>query len=225
LINPEPVPAAIFTYMPIAINFNYRRMSMRLLRIATIFLCIAFVAGTSYSQQNGMFGVRGGIGTDIGGGIAYGGTLLYMFSPNASPVEVGLTIFGGSFEETTEEFHTYEETTDIMVVAVTANWLFSYKLNAPGLFFTAGAGVGAISVDWEERSDGDSSLGTPLAGGGSKQSEDGTSAGFIASIGIGQNFGGGMDIRFEIPVFFMPGAPGSASTIAPTFTLMLGLHF
>ncbi len=88
-----------------------------------------------------------------------------------------------------------------------------------------GAGFAAVSVEWEEKSDTDISLGTPLPGGGSKQSEEGTAGGTVLNVGAGYNFGGNVDIRAEIPVIIIAGAPGEASAVVPTFTATLGIRF
>lgn len=192
------------------------------------FIILAMVlvyVGTGISANPGSFGIRAGIGTDISGGIAYGGGINYLFETSSNPVEVGLVVYGGSFEETTEEFHTYTEKTDILVIGVMANYLFNYQKDKQGLFFLLGGGIGAVSVEWEESSPTDESLGPPLAGGGSKQTDEGSSAGFVLDLGIGYKFNGPVDMRFEIPIIIITGAPEKASSIAPTFTLSLGVRF
>ena len=131
----------------------------------------------------------------------------------------------GSFEETTEEFHTYEETTDVLVIGALANYLISYDQGEPGIFVVAGFGLASVSVEWEERSSGDVSLGTPLPGGGSMQSEDGSAAGTVFNLGVGNTFKGGFDIRLETPIIVSFSAPGEASSVIPTVIATAGFRF
>jgi hypothetical protein len=173
----------------------------------------------------GSIGIRAGIGTDINLGLAYGGGINYLLDLKGSAVELGFVVFGGHSEETTEEFNTYTEKTDVLVFGVLSNYLFGYKLKKSSLFGVIGLGFAAISVDWEESSPNDISLGTPLPGGGSKQSSDGTGAGSVFNLGFGMSFNGGLDIRAEAPVIFIFGPPGSASSIVPTFMATIGYHF
>lgn len=179
----------------------------------------------STSSNKGTFGIRGGIGTDLTGGIVYGGALNYLFAPNVSPFEIAIVIFGGSFEETTEEFHTYTEKTDIFVYGLLGNYLINYMGQNKGVFFLFGTGFGMIDVTWEESSTGDVSLGTPLPGGGSKQSAEASSFALILNLGLGYKFNPKIDARFEIPMFIITSVPGNASSFAPTFTLTLGVRF
>ena len=176
-------------------------------------------------SKSGSIGVRAGVGTDINLGLAYGGGINYLINLNTSAIELGFVVFGGHSEETTEEFNTYIEKTDVMVFGVLANYLYRYKLKKSGLFGVIGLGFAAISVEWEESSPNDISLGTPLPGGGSKQSSDGTGAGSVFNLGFGMAFDGGFDIRAEAPVIFIFGPPGGASAIIPTFMATIGYHF
>ncbi len=183
------------------------------------------VSNNPASNKSSSIGIRAGIGTDINLGLAYGGGLNYLFNLNSNAFELGFVVFGGHSEETTEDFNTYIEKTDIMVFGVLANYLYGYKLKKSGLFGVIGLGFAAISVEWEESSPNDISLGTPLPGGGSKQSSDGTGAGSVFNLGFGMAFNGGLDIRVEAPVIFIFGPPGGASSIIPTFMATIGYHF
>ena len=164
-------------------------------------------------NESGSIGIRAGIGTDINLGLAYGGALNYLMNLNQNAVEIGLVVFGGSSEETTEDYNTYTEKTDVLVYGVLANYLFGYELKKSCFFGLVGFGFSAISVEWEESSPDDESLGTPLPGGGSKQSEDATAAGSVFNLGFGIGFDGGFDIRAEAPIIFIFDAPGDASSI------------
>jgi|WetSurMetagenome_2_1015567.scaffolds.fasta_scaffold14044_4 hypothetical protein len=178
-----------------------------------------------FSIKSGSIGIRAGVGTDINLGLAYGGGINYLINLNNNAIELGFVVFAGHSEETTEEFNTYIEKTDVMVFGVLANYLYGYKLKKSGLFGVIGLGFAGISVDWEESSPNDISLGTPLPGGGSKQSSDGTGAGSVFNLGFGMAFNGGLDIRAEAPVIFIFGPPGGASAIIPTFMATIGYHF
>jgi opacity protein-like surface antigen len=194
---------------------------MKLFSPIMVFFVLILLTSSMMSQS---FGIRGGIGTDITGGIAYGGSINYQFPAGNNWLEVGPIFYIGHFEETTEEFHTYEETTDLTVFGVMANYLINYPTES-GVFFVVGAGFAAVSVEWEETSETDVSLGTPLPGGGSKQSEDGTAGGTVLNVGAGYKFSGNVDARAEIPVIIIAGAPGEASAVAPTFTITVGFRF
>jgi len=186
------------------------------------------VLGTSatHAQTSPKIGLRAGIGTDVNLGIAYGAGGNFIITRPNNSVELGIVVFGGSFEETTEEaINTYEETTDLIVFGIMANYLIGYQPEQPGTFFVAGVGLASVSVEWEERSDTDVSLGTPLPNGGSMQSEDGSAAGSVFNLGVGKSFKGGVDIRLEVPVIFVFSAPGEASSVIPTAMATIGFRF
>lgn len=194
--------------------------------------CLAvLVAGPLQAQEAaeaekpGVFGIRLGIGTDIQGGIAYGGQVNYTLFKANNAFELGLGVFGGKFEETSDNgFNIYEEETTIFVIGAIGNYLFNWSMEKSGPYFVAGLGVGAVSVEWEERSPTDTSLGTPLPGGGSMQSEEGSGAGIIINFGIGHRFSENFDLRAQIPTFFFD-APGDASGVVPTITVTAGFNF
>lgn len=189
-------------------------------------LTLVLAAPLALGQITDGAGARGGIGTDINGGIAYGGELNYTKGFGKNAVQFGLSVFGGSFDETSDNgFNTYDETTDIFVVGVIANVLFQYSMDSPGPYFVLGAGFGSVSVDWEERSATDTSLGTPLPGGGSMQAEDATAGGSILNLGIGHRFTEKFDLRAQVPTFFVFGGPDGASATIPTFTITAGVQF
>jgi len=178
-----------------------------------------------YSSGSGSIGIRAGVGTDINLGLAYGGGINYLLYLNNNAVELGIVVFGGHSEETTVEINTYNEKTDVLVFGVLSNYLLGYKIKKTGFFGVIGLGFAAISVEWEESSPNDVSLGTPLPGGGSKQSADATAAGFVINLGFGMAFKGGFDLRAEAPVIFIFDAPGQSSSIIPTFMITAGYRF
>ena len=186
------------------------------------------VLGTAatHAQTSPKIGLRAGIGTDVNLGLAYGVGGNYLLTYPNNSLELGILLFGGSFEETSDEsIHTYEETTDLFVFGVMANYLIGYQTEQPATFFVAGVGLASISAEWEERSSTDVSLGTPLAGGGSMQTAEGSAAGIVFNLGVGRSFKGGLDIRLEIPVILSFSAPGEASSVIPTVIGTVGYRF
>ena len=189
--------------------------------IAIIGLLLLYVTGFGQTDQTGTFGIRGGIGTDISGGLAYGLGFNYRLQ---SSMEMGLVVFGGKSTETSDNgFNLYEETTKIFVLGAQANWLFSHRPDEAKLFFIAGTGLAFMNVDWEERSDTDTSLGTPLPNGGSMQSESGSGGGAIFDIGLGHTFKSPFDLRFEVPIIVPFGYENVG--VIPTFIFTAGYRF
>ena len=185
--------------------------------------CLLFIISTTYGQtdQTGTFGVRAGIGTDISFGIAYGAGFNYRLQEN---MELGLVLFGGKFSETSDNgFYVYEETTNIFAIAAQANWLFSHRPDETKPFFVAGTGLAFISYEWQESSATDTSLGTPLPGGGSMQSEEGGTGGVIFDVGIGYTFSSPFDLRFEVPIIIPFGIENVG--VIPLFMLTAGYRF
>ena len=90
---------------------------------------VCLVALPAHGQQVGRLGARVGLGTDINGGVAFGAQIDYTLFQGPNSLEVGLTGFGGSFEEDSNNgFNDYHETTDIIVVGAMANYLIRHSL-------------------------------------------------------------------------------------------------
>ncbi|NOQ96958.1 MAG: outer membrane beta-barrel protein [Calditrichae bacterium] len=198
---------------------------MKLFSIISMACIVFMMAGVVSAQSSGSWGIRGGVGTDISGGIAFGGSINYLFPSNQNHWEIGPVLYISSSEETTTDYNTYTEKTDLTVFGVMANYLINYEPEGAGTFFLVGLGLAGVSVEWEESSPDDESLGTPLPGGGSKQSEDGTAGGSVLNIGAGYKFSGNVDIRAELPIILIFGAPGNASSVVPTLTATVGIRF
>ena len=180
----------------------------------------------AYAQSPGNTGIRLGLGTDISGGIAYGGQVNYTIPKGVSAVELGVTVFGGSFtEDSNNGFNDYHETTDVVAFGVIANYLIRHSMETEGPYFVVGAGFGAFSVEWREESPTDGSLGPPLSGGGSYQEEDGSAGGAILNFGIGHRFSEEIDLRAQVPTFFIGGGDQRSSQVVPTFTITVGVAF
>lgn len=207
-------------------------MKRKIALIVTM-ICLVALTTTAVAQDEalkteptGTVGLRAGIGTDIEGGIAFGAQISYIHFAQLNAFELGLGVFGGSYDETSDNgFNTYNETTDLLIIGALGNYLFRYSLDAPGPYFVLGAGVGVVSVSWEESSDTDTSLGTPLPGGGSMQSEDGSAGGLLLNFGIGHRFNRQFDLRASIPTFFIGASDERDGKVIPTFTITAGLNF
>ena len=173
--------------------------------------------------EAGYFGIRGGIGTDITGGLAYGIGLNYLVNNTA---ELGILLFGGEFSESTEEgIHTYDETTKVFLFALMANFLFNYAEADDSFFFIAGLGLASVTIEYEESSATDTSLGPALPNGGSILTEEGSGGGTVFNLGVGKKFSDTFDVRFEIPVIVSFATFESASSVIPTFLLTAGVRF
>ena len=196
-----------------------------------LFVCFVFIVFvcplTVFSSELPKIGVRGGLGTDIDLGLAFGGGVNYMLeNVGNNPLELGVLLFYSHSTETSNNgVNDYHETTDLTVFGMMANYLLGYKVGVPGSFFLVGFGLGAINVYWEEWSPTDVSLGELLPEGGSRQDADGTAGGSVFNLGAGMAFSNGVDIRFEIPVILVFGEYGEASTVVPTFILTAGKRF
>ena len=194
-------------------------------RIGWFVVAVCLVAaGAAQAQTKGVFSLRAGAGTDVSGGVATGAQIGYIFEQARDAFEVGLVVFGGNFEEDSEEFYTYHEETQILVIGAIASYLYRYEAMS-GPYFVAGFGVGAISGTWEESSPGDPSLGTPLPGGGSKLEEDFGGAGTVLNFGVGYRFNQKFDLRASVPTIFIPSGDVYGGATVPTFTLTAGFNF
>lgn len=194
---------------------------MRIHTLALLFV-VFLIAGPARAQEGP--GLRVGVGADISGGLAYGLGLNYQRSLGADSAELGFMIYGGSYEEESNNgFNDYLEETTLRVFAVTANYLMGYSEGSP-VFLVAGVGAGAFSVEWTESSETDTSLGTPF-GSGSQQSEEGTAGGTLINVGVGRRVGERAELRLEAPVFFLFDAAGEASSVVPTLTVSGALRF
>lgn len=192
--------------------------------IFPLIFCFIMFSGILNSQTNsGRFSLKAGVGTDINLGLGYGGGIGYIFP--YSDVELNVVLFGHHSEETTEDFHSYTETTDLFVYGVMANYLIGFPGRESGAYGVVGFGFAAVSLDWEETSPTDVSLGPPLPGGGSKQSESGTGGGSVFNAGFGYSFGSNLHLRAEFPVIVAFSPPGEAAGVAPTFMFTLGYYF
>ena len=199
-----------------------------LLTTVLMLICVSLIlTGTANAQEKtGGVGIRFGIGTDIQGGIAYGGQLNYTLFQNLNAIELGLVVFGGKFEEESNNgYNDYFEETNVLVIGAIVNYLFRYDMSVGGPYIAVGFGVGAVSVEWEESSPTDESLGPPLPGGGSMQSEEGTVAGMIINLGLGYRFTELFDLRLQVPTIIVSAGDERDGAVIPTITVTAGLSF
>jgi hypothetical protein len=182
-------------------------------------LSAAVLAGAE-SLTDGL-GVRGGAGADITfDGIAVGAGVNKLF---LDEFEIGLVFYYGSFQSTSSNgVNSYTDKTQVIALAAQVNYLYGYHRDKGGFYFLAGVGIAYLGINWEESSPTDTSLGTPLPGGGSKQTFDGSVGGSIVALGAGYAFGGGLDVRLEVPLVISFSQAGGASTLIPLFTLTAG---
>lgn len=189
--------------------------------------CVAFVlvvaAAVSLGGEDLAAGIgfRGGAGADITfSGVAFGGGVNKLFLSN---LEGGLVFYYGSFTSTSNNgFNDYTDITKVIAFAAMLNYLYGYNRDQGGFYLVAGVGLAYLGVNWEESSPTDSSLGTPLPGGGSKQTVDASTGGTILNVGAGYALAGGLDARLEVPIVIAFSTTGGASTIIPLFTLTIG---
>ena len=171
-------------------------------------------------------GLRAGLGTDISGGLAIGANGNYQVDLGGIITELGVSLYyANNTANSTNGVNNYTEKTTLFVFGGLANFLFNYFPSTGGLFFVAGAGLAGMNVEWTEESPTDTSLGTLLPGGGSKQSTESFAGGSVLNLGVGYLFGNGFDLRLEVPTILVFGAPGKAANVVPTFTLTAGVRF
>ena len=191
---------------------------------------VCFAAPSTADAEGGPVlpgpGIRGGVGMDLSGGLAFGGGFSYTKPIEHNALELSMMLYAGSSEEDSNNgFNDYHEETKLKVFVVTANYFMGYGNPSSAVFLIAGFGAGGFSVEWSEESATDTSLGIPLPGGGSRSEEDGSSGGTLFNLGIGRRVNEKFDIRLESTNFLIFSAPGEASAVVPTLTLTAALRF
>jgi hypothetical protein len=159
----------------------------------------------------GQFGVVGHVGTDISGGLGFGGGLSYILTPGGASYgyEFAVDYF----------FHEYEwaeggerEFTDLSIFAFRTNWLWNYQPNQSHVYFITGVGFVFAALDYVIEYD------ASVYGQFSSESYDYTSVGNVINLGVGYTSDMGLGVRLETPMLFLYSA-GQASAFVPTFTL------
>ena len=195
--------------------------------VFVFFICVLFLFPfVAFSSEIPLIGVRGGLGTDINLGLAFGIGGNYLLDLGENPLELGAVLYYSHSTETSNNgYNDYHETTDITVFGMMANYLMGYEFGKPGRFVIAGFGIGVVNLYWEEWSPTDESLGELLPDGGSIHDREGSGAGSVFNLGGGMAFSNGADIRFEVPVIVAFDPPEDASGVAFAFTLTAGMRF
>jgi len=188
------------------------------------------IISNTFQKQSGLnhsgFGIRGGIGTDITGGLGFGVGAFYI--PSSSNWDLGLDIYYANISETeTGTDVKRNDNTKLLVFAFRSNYLINYNPKKSGVYFLAGAGFVLSSVSWKETITYDPIRYPNI--GPEHWSDDALSFGNVLNLGVGLKLGGGLETRLETPLLIFYGTPGhgsqNAGTIAPTFTLNLLYRF
>jgi hypothetical protein len=185
----------------------------------------AFQGETEKSGLAGALGIRAAVGTDVNLGLGFGLGASYSWFPKSHAIrlELGADIFyHHSKEEDSDEdyYATYDEETELTIIAIRANGLFNYYPGEGRAFFIAGVGFVAASVYWEETQ-------TPFNTGVSRPYDDseGTTTGNIINFGAGYAFTNGLEFRVEAPLLFFYSQYGNSTKFAPTVTATLQFLF
>ncbi len=163
-------------------------------------------------MSSGSFLIRGGVGTDITGGLGFGGGLGFVWTPSFSStgMEFGVDYFFHSSEEDNDSGN--KEKTELGIFTGRVNWLWNYDPGQGSVYFITGVGFVVASIDWRED------------GPNYRDSFDATSAGNVINLGGGWQSPAGFGVRIETPLLFFYNT-GSASAFVPTFVLSLVYRF
>jgi len=173
----------------------------------------------------GIFGVRGGAGTDFAfSGMAYGGGVSYVWMPSGSnrALEISADVLLHRSRKIDSDFDSkgnhYDENLDLVVIGVKANMLFNYDPHEKQAFFIAGAGFGVGSIDWEEWRKPVDSYGNPTGERTLYDWEDGSAGAALLNLGFGYTLGNLTELRAEAPTYIFFNSVGGG-TIIPTLSL------
>jgi len=173
------------------------------------------------AQERPSLSARAGVGTDINLGIAVGGGIGWLVEfPGLPPVDFGLDLYYyhgvySSQEQVGMSLNTYNDTTTLMVYAVSANFLHGFRPGERGFYYITGIGAGAVSVDWIHQSPQDPSY---------NDSGDYTGGGLLVNLGVAYAFGSGLEVRLLAPILVFNG-PLDTLGFAPMLNLAAVLRF
>ena len=151
---------------------------------------------------------------DIGfaGGVGGG----YRFGGPAGNMEVLGDVYYSPFWETyTAGANIFDYSSSLIILAVRANWLFSYTPEKRGLYEVAGAGFFAGSFSWTNYN-----RTTAFTEGNSY-----FASGAVINLGLGWTFLRWLEARFEVPVMVFFGTYGRAAAVAIPLTLSAIFRF
>ena len=124
---------------------------LALILVMVLSVSTVSIAQVAPSMESAKIEIRGGVGTDISGRLAYGIGGNYLIDLQSNALESGILFFSCSFEEeSTEGIHICKEKTDTFVFGMMANYLINYSPGKPRLFFVAGIGLGSIKNLFEK---------------------------------------------------------------------------
>jgi len=163
------------------------------------------------------FAVGGHIGTDVTGGIGFGGGLAYILVPAGSAFgyEFGLDFFYHGYEETDEGS---TEKVNLSIFVVRSNWLWNYSHKQDQVYFVSGVGFVVAMVEWNNEYD------PAVYGYSLTETEDYTSVGNVINLGVGYSTASGFGVRLETPMLFFYNT-GNAASFVPTFTIGVKIIF
>lgn len=183
---------------------------MKKIIVAALFLVILLpLFGIDFDKPR--FGLRGGVGTDVSLVPAFGGELSLLFDiEDGTWLEFALGYFHG-YDKWEGDNYVEETTTNIFLVR--ANRLYNYEPGEAGTFYFLGTGVGVIDYYWEETSPVYTSY---------HDEEEGTGGGLIVTLGLGQAFTSGFELRLDLPILIVF---GTYTNFAPMIGLTAGMRF
>lgn len=163
------------------------------------------------------FAIAGEVGTDVTGGLGFGGGFAFLLMPPGSGFghEFGLDVFAHGYSET--EGGTTEDIS-LLVFAVRANWLWNYQPKQSHVYFVTGVGFVVASLDWKQTYD------PAIYGYSLTEDETYTTVGNVINFGVGWTSAEGFGFRLETPMLFFYSS-GQSSGFVPTFTVGVRYFF
>lgn len=158
-----------------------------------------------------------GAGTDASLGLAVGAEYQLTLQFGSQTIRMGPAFYYNSWSETTEEINTYDESATTYIFGVSANSYFQADNNS-NLAFILGGGAAFISYEWQETSEGDSSIG-PLVNGVYTDTDEGSGASVFFNAGLSRSFSNNLAVEVNVPMFLVP--YGYGTTIAPAVIVSL----
>lgn len=197
------------------------RVALAAMALAAMSLASFRASAQGSSASGPAFSARAGLGTDINLGVAVGGGLGWLKEfAGLPPVDFGIDFYYYHGTEVSEEqvgpsLNTYEDTTTLMVFAVSADFLHDYEAGSRGFYYLTGLGAAALSVEWVGFSADDISY---------NDSRDYASAGLLVKLGAAYAFGSGLELRLVAPILVFEG-PQDSLGFAPMLNLAAALRF
>lgn len=162
--------------------------------------------------------IKIGVGTDASLGVAVGAEYQMTLQLGSTEMRVGPAFYYNSWSETTEEaVNTYDETATTIIFGVSANSYIPAS-NSGDLSFILGGGAAFMSYEWQETSEGDSSIG-PLVNGVYTDTDEGSGASVFFNVGINKMLNDTMALEVNVPMFLVP--YGYGTTLAPALIVSL----